>query len=120
MRKILLVVALIALIVVEICLCAPFLPARWDAAIGTVATRIHPRARDQWDITHPALDQELDQVLRQDPGLRFSLYTLIALLLAGNTALLIWVWRLLRRGRQESFGPPTGIHLSLLTFAFCL
>jgi hypothetical protein len=101
MKKVVLTVALIALILVEIYLCTAFLPAKWQHAIGIPLSRILPKTHDQWAITHPALDDEIEQVLRDNPGVRVGLYTLFASLLGGNTLLLVWVWSLVRRAPKS-------------------
>ena len=97
MKKVVRTVTLIALMLVEIYLCTAFLPAKWQHAIRITVARILPKTYDQWAITHPALDVEIDQVLRDNPGMRVGLYTFFASLMGGNTVLLVWVWRLVRR-----------------------
>jgi hypothetical protein len=99
MKKVVLTVALFVLIPVEIHLCTPFLPARWESAILATAARIFPRKPDIWDVTHAALDYEIDEAFRKDPSLRVGFYTDIVLL-GGNTALLVWVGRLPRRAAK--------------------
>jgi hypothetical protein len=107
MKKVVLMVALIALTLVEIYLCTAFLPAKWQHAIGNTVARILPKQYDQLAITHPALDEEIDQFLRNNPGVRFGLYTLFASLLGGNTFLLVWVWSLVRRAPHARARPQT-------------
>jgi hypothetical protein len=105
MKKVALIVVLAALILSEIYFCTTFLPTRWQFAMSTTIARILPKAHDQWDITHPALDMEIGQVIRNNPNLRVAFYSFLVLLLAGNTLLLVWVWRLVGRARQDRVKP---------------
>ena len=101
MKRIAVTVLLLALIVVEIYLCSAFLPAAWQTAIVRGLSQISPKTFDYSVVTHPALDYEVEDVLQKNEGLRVALYTVIALMLAGNTFFIIKAWRFLRAG-----GPP--------------
>jgi len=96
MKRIALRLLLVVLIIVEIYLCSAFLPTAWQTAIVHGLAHILPKTYDYSVVTHPALDYEIDDMLRKNPGLRAALYTLITLLLVGNTFLLTRVWRSLR------------------------
>jgi len=69
---------------------------------------------DQWKITHPALDHEIDQVMQQEPWLRFCYYAFYSLWLAFNTFLIAKTWKALRRGRQReaAVGALQGLRLT--------
>jgi hypothetical protein len=92
MKKIALLLVLIALLTTEIYLGAAFLPMSWQLA----NQRILPGGHDHSYITHPDLEGEIDQALRHHAGLRATFYTTLVLLLAGNTFLLTVIWRKLR------------------------
>ena len=98
-KSIFLRITLAILTVLEVYLCTAFLPAGWQAWINKTASYILPKVYDQYTVTHPALDWEIDQFLQRNGGLRFALYTFVVALLLGNTALLVWVWHLTRRTR---------------------
>jgi hypothetical protein len=89
-------VLLLVLIIVEIYLCSAFLPTAWQTAIVQGLSHILPKAFDYSVVTHPALDYEIDDMFRKNPGVRVALYTVITLLLVGNTFLVTRVWRSLR------------------------
>jgi hypothetical protein len=50
----------------------------------------------QTSITHPNLDREMEEALREDIRLRLGLYMVIVLPLIINTLLIRLVWRQLR------------------------
>jgi len=100
MRKALLLFLLLILILLEIYLCTVFLPAQWQHAIKMRMPRILPESLDWTPITHPLLDQEIEQVLHEHIWLRITLYAVLAMLLAANTRLIWWAWRFLRRQGQ--------------------
>jgi hypothetical protein len=93
MKKTAVVVLLIPLILVEFFLCGALLPQKWQRAIDSKIPRILPESHDWTPITHPNLDQEIEQMLREHTGLRIAIYALIVTLLAVNT----WVIRRLLR-----------------------
>ena len=92
MKKIGLLLLLIALLTTEAYLGAAFLPMSWQFAIQ----RALPGGHDRSYITHPDLEGEIDQALRHHAGLRAIFYSVLVLLLAGNTFLLTVIWRKLR------------------------
>ena len=95
-KRVILGLTLLFLGIVELWLATAYLPARWQAAVSHAISVVLPRHQDQSAITHPALDQEIDQALRENIGLRLTFYAVLALLLAGNAALMVWVTRRLR------------------------
>jgi hypothetical protein len=101
MKKIALSLLLLALLTTEAYLGAAFLPMSWQLAIQ----RALPGSHDHSYITHPDLEGEIDQALRHHAGLRVIFYTILVLLLAGNTFLLVVVWRKLRSGRVAHPSP---------------
>jgi hypothetical protein len=108
MKRTALRVLLLALIVVEIYLCSAFLPAAWQTVILQGLSHISPKKFDYSAVTHPALDYEIEDMLRKNVGLRVALYAVILLLLAGNTFLVTRVWRFLRlTSRQGDHGQQT-------------
>ena len=70
MRKALFIVLLISLLVFEICLCTVFLPLRWQHEINRAIVHVLPEKHDWTPITHPMLEQEIEQVLREHIWLR--------------------------------------------------
>jgi hypothetical protein len=97
MKKIALLLLLLALLTAEAYLCAAFLPMSWQLAIQ----RVLPRSHDHSYITHPDLEGEIDQALRHHAGLRAIFYTVLVVLLAGNTFLLTIAWRKLRHKNER-------------------
>jgi hypothetical protein len=91
---------LVVLIIVEIYLCSALLPTSWQTASVHGLSHILPKTYDYSVVTHPALDYEIDDMLKKNPGLRVALYTVITLLLVGNTFLVTKVWRALRLAPQ--------------------
>ena len=104
MRKALFIVLLISLLVFEICLCTVFLPLRWQHEINRAIVHVLPEKHDWTPITHPMLEQEIEQVLREHIWLRVLLYAITLLLLAVNAWAIYRLVRLLRSERyaQES------------------
>lgn len=96
MKKTLLIVLLIPLILVEGYLCTTFLPMEWQHTIDTKIPRILPASHGWTSITHPNLDLELEQVLREHIWLRIAVYAVTLILLLANTWVIRWIWRLLR------------------------
>jgi hypothetical protein len=81
---------------VELYICTAFLPSEWQNAIDQSIRRIIPKSPGDWTIiTHPALSQEIDQVLREHVWIRIALYILTVLLLTANAFMIRRVWRLL-------------------------
>ncbi len=106
MKRIALKVLLVVLIVVELYLCSAFLPAGWQTAIQQRLSYIRPKTLDHSVVTHPALDYEIEDMMRKHVGLKVALYAVILLLLLGNTFLVTKVWRFLRlTSRQGNRGP---------------
>ena len=104
MKKTVLVVLLIPLLLLEMYLCTVFLPLHWQHEINGAIVRLLPERHDQTPITHPMLDQEIEQALREQVWLRVSLYLVDALLLAANA----WtIYRLMHLARHGS-GKATG------------
>jgi len=94
MKRIVLWILLVPLALVELYLCSAFLPMRWQLALSRIQSHDHSL------ITHPALEQEIEQVLRNNFALQLALEASLLLLLAGNTLLVIRVWKLLRRSQN--------------------
>ena len=92
MKKVALSLLLFGLITTEAYISAAFLPMSWQLAIQ----RVLPGGHYQSYITHPDLEGEIDQALRHHVALRASFYTVLVLLLAGNTFLLKLIWKRLR------------------------
>jgi hypothetical protein len=89
MRRISLGIAGIVLLLVELYLCTAFLPTKWQIAINEKLPQIGAKSYDYSTVTHPALSEEIESVLQSHPVLRFSLYAIFAILLTGNTLLLV-------------------------------
>jgi hypothetical protein len=99
MKKIALIVLLIPLVLFEAYLCTAFLPIDWQHTIYKKIPRVLPESHDWTPITHPNLDQEIEQVLREHVWLRIGLYAVTIVLLVGNAFVIRWVWRFLRDRR---------------------
>jgi hypothetical protein len=102
MKKIVFIVLLIPLVLFEIYLCTAFLPMHWQHAINDRVANILPKSHDTTPITHPLLDQEIEQVLHEHIGLRMVLYAVTIALLTANTWLICLIWRLLRAAQRQS------------------
>lgn len=108
MKKIALLLLLLALLTAEAYLCAALLPMSWQLAIQ----RMLPGTHDHSYLTHPDLEGEIDQALRHHAALRAFFYTFLLLLLAGNTFLLTVVSRKLRSASQKQKGDDIHHRLS--------
>jgi hypothetical protein len=100
-RKAALFVLLIPLALAEIYLCTAFLSLHWQHAINDHMPDILSKSNDWTPITHPLLNQEIEQVLNDHIGLRIALYVITVALLIGNALLIRSVWRLLRRVKAQ-------------------
>ena len=103
MKKVLLTGLLITLVLFELVVSAGFLPRGWQQAIGERIPRILPKPPDDWSgATHSRMDLELVELFRQLVWLRIAYYVVLALLVAGNTALIRFVWQRLSGARKLS------------------
>jgi hypothetical protein len=89
------VVIFSALIIFEMYLMTGFLPAAWQHALNERLT-FHDEAYKQSVRTHPLLNEEIDQALRENLGLRIAVYLTFGVLLTGNTFLIWRVWGCLK------------------------
>jgi hypothetical protein len=99
-RNVVLPLLLALLILVEAYWCTAFLPLRWQRAINSRIPAVSLKSSDWTPITHPLLSQEIDEVLREHPGIRLMLYAITVVLLIANALLIRFVWRLLRRAQN--------------------
>jgi hypothetical protein len=96
-KKVALGALLTLLVLLELYICTAFLSMEWQNAINKYIPQIFPESRGDWTpITHPLLNQEIEQVIREHIWLRITLYALTVGLLAANAWLIRRVWRLLR------------------------
>ena len=65
MKRAVLTVVLVALVIVELYLFTGFLPTRWQVAINDTLCRILPQTYDHSVVTHPAIDQEIEQAMKE-------------------------------------------------------
>ena len=87
MKRLLSLLLLIALIAVEVSLVADLLPRSWMPR--TVVDYSSKDSLKDWSlITHPAMDHEIDQVIKGHPWLKPSFTLLEVLLIAGNAGLI--------------------------------
>lgn len=93
---------LIPLALFEIYLCTAFLPIHWQHAINDRVANILPKSSDTTPITHPFLNLEIEEVLREHVGLRTAVYAITIALLAANTWLIFFIWRVFRATQRES------------------
>jgi hypothetical protein len=111
MKRVALKLAIAVLLITELYICTGFLPNRWQVAIDHTLSQLLPeRKPDQWDITHPALNEEIEQVMQEHPRLKLIVVAFIAFILALNTMLLLWAWKALRRKPSEPLPQGTGTH----------
>src|SRR6266849_7405051 len=90
MKKAAVVVLLIPLILAEFFLCNALLPQKWQRAIDSKIPSILPESHDWTPITHPNLDQEIEQVLHEHVWLKITLYFVTISLLVGNAFVIRW------------------------------
>jgi hypothetical protein len=93
MKKILVLVLLVPLALAEIYFCTAFLPFEWQRAINNKLPQILPNPPDQTLITHPNLDLEVEQVMREHIWVRLGLYCLTIVLMLANALLMRRLWR---------------------------
>lgn len=105
MKRMSLGLLLLVLVVVELFLWGAFAPAAWQAAIVRAFSHFSAKTFDYSVVTHPALDYEIDDMMRKSPGLRIALDGLILLLIGVNTFLLMRVWKWLRAARRNRHEP---------------
>jgi hypothetical protein len=86
---------LAVLFLFEVFLLGPFLPAKWETSVDQALTAYFRASHDQSLITHPNLEAEISQVLRENRKLRISLDFVAAVLMAANTLLIAKTWRAL-------------------------
>jgi hypothetical protein len=95
-RKAALFTLLMPLTFAEIYSFTAFLPSHWQRAINDHVSDILPKSADWTPVTHPLLNQEIEQVLLDHVGIRIALYVVTTALLIGNALLIRSIWRLLR------------------------
>jgi hypothetical protein len=93
MKRILLLVLLIALTLVELFLCTAFLPISWQQALNNRVAGVLSWPADMTSTTHPLFSAEIDQVLRKNLALRIFVWAVILGLLVVNTLAIRFVWR---------------------------
>ncbi len=89
-------IVVVLTLVIDLLLVTSFLPVQWERKID-YALYLWPESHGMADITHPALDHEIDQVLEEHPSLKFALYLLWVAIAVGNNYLLLRVWKSLKR-----------------------
>lgn len=96
MKKIVLIALFVPLVLFEVYLCTAFLPLYWQHAMNDRVANILPKSTDTTSTTHPLLNLEIEQVLRENVGLRIAAYAITIALLAANTWFIFFIWRLFR------------------------
>ena len=96
MKRLVLKFSIAVLLFSELYLCSNFFPGKWQASIQNTVSQVLPRKNHKPDITHPAIDQEIQQALRDNPPLRMAAYGFLLLLIVLNTFLLIACWKTLQ------------------------
>ena len=97
-KRVALLVALLLLVGFEVLLLSVFLPARWQF--------FSDHSSQQYEhslITHPNLDQEIQQVWNEHPRLRIAAIAIYGLVLSGNTLVLVKIWKTLKSRRPPFF-----------------
>jgi hypothetical protein len=101
-QKALYIPVLAMLILFEMYMLTAFLPKNWQHAIND--RLIVPFDRESYEhsrTTHPGLEGEIDQVLRENPRLRITGYIIFVALLLGNALLMK---RLLDALKRKPYG----------------
>lgn len=87
------VVLLVVFLISELFLLTAVLPERSQLALQSKLTW----GSDNSLVTHPALNSEIDEVMRQHPAVRATMILCLTLMLVANTCVLVFLWRRLRR-----------------------
>jgi hypothetical protein len=95
MNRISLSVGLALSILLEVSLLCAFIPSAWLNIDQRFVTDQHQA--DWSQITHPALDYEIVKVYQDHPWLKPGFLGLKLVLLAGNSWLVLRLWKALRR-----------------------
>ena len=95
MKKTALTMVLLALVILEIYLCAAFLPSSWQVSIVQFFSHLWPKTFDYSVVTHPALDYEIENMFRNHTELRVALYAVILSVMVGNGFVMARIWKLL-------------------------
>jgi hypothetical protein len=101
-QKALFIPILVVLVLFEMYMLTAFLPRKWQHAINEqlVVPLLAPFDRESYEqskITHPNLEEEIDQALKENPRLRISSYVIFAVLLSGNALLIAGICSKLSR-----------------------
>jgi hypothetical protein len=103
-EKALFIPLLAMLFLFEMYMLTAFLPKNWEHAISEQLVLPFDReSYQQSRVTHPNLEGEIDQVLRENPRLRITGYVIFVALLSGNTFLIVRVWRALKRKSYANY-----------------
>jgi len=94
-------VLLMPLVLFEMYLCTTFLPTSWQRAINDSLPNISPKSHDWTSTTHPLLNEEVEQVMREHVGLRITVFVVNLALLLGNAWLIRRVWRFSGRAQTS-------------------
>ena len=100
MKKAALGIALFTLLAFQLYLATACLPLRWQSAIDRTLAHVLLRQSSKPLMTHPALDYEIHQALREAPLLRVGVYLFIAVLLILNALLILKIWTIFRRSTR--------------------
>ena len=105
MKRPALMTLFVVLVLVELYLGTGLLPKAWQYTINDVVNgavrHISSPRYDYSVVTHPAIDQEIEQALQESIWLRLSLYAVFAGLLAGNTFAIVRLWCVLGRASES-------------------
>jgi hypothetical protein len=101
-RRIFVFVALILSLGFQLCLLLVFLAPQWLLRLESWLLS-NPGQTDWSKITHPGLDQEIEQVFINTPWVKPGLITLTLAVLVVNSRVLYRLWKALQelRGRQQ-------------------
>jgi hypothetical protein len=88
-KRVVLIFALLALVLLECYIVSAFMPQGWQLAIQKVL----PEAHDNADVTHPALSQEIDHVLSNHFAIKLAFYAVLLTVLIVNAFFIARIWK---------------------------
>jgi hypothetical protein len=107
MKRVVTGAVFLVLLILELYMCTAFLPSRWQLAINdkinSELQHIPPHRYDYSVVTHPALDQEIEQALKENTSVRIFMYAMFTIVFLVNGFAIIRIWGRLRRlsGKAE-------------------
>jgi hypothetical protein len=104
MKRAALSFTLVVLVVFELYLAMAYLPVRYQGAVDRVIYHTLFRQRAKPLTTHPALDEEIERTVQQNPLLAIAVYALITTLVVFNGFLILRMWTAIGREPKHVSG----------------